>query len=135
MQSYNPARQPIPAGVLDTHAVICSHQKSQVKGCASCDCRARLRSHRAVFVKVAVRYRPNAASGGWGYGVTCVTAVKRGYTRFDIILLNIHKTTSRWYCMAVVLRPRLLTFACLARHPANCSTALPKVFSSDLPVC
>ena len=33
-------------------------------------------------------------------------------------------------CMAVVLRPRLLTFACLARHPANCFTALPKVFSS-----
>ena len=72
---------------------------------------------------------------GGAMGVTCVTAVKRGYTRFDIILLNIHKTTSRWYCMAVVLRPRLLTFACLARNPANCSTALPKVFSSDLPVC
>ena len=72
---------------------------------------------------------------GVAMGVTCVIAVKRGYTRFDIILLNIHKTTSRWYCMAVVLRPRLLTFACLARHPANCSTALPKVFSSDLPVC
>ena len=29
-------------------------------------------------------------------------------------------------CLAVVLRPRLLTFACLARHPANCSTALAK---------
>ena len=72
---------------------------------------------------------------GGAMGVTCVTAVKRGYTCFDIILLNIHKTTLRWYCMAVVLRPRLLTFACLARHPANCSTALPKVFSSDLPVC
>ena len=72
---------------------------------------------------------------GGAMGVTCVTAMKRGYTHFDIILLNIHKTTSRWYCMAVVLRPRLLTFACLARHPANCSTALPKVFSSDLPVC
>ena len=68
---------------------------------------------------------------GGAMGVTCVTAVKRGY----IILLNIHKITSRWYCMAVVLRPRLLTFACLARNPANCSTALPKVFSSDLPVC
>ena len=72
---------------------------------------------------------------GGAMGMTCVIAVKRGYTRFDIILLNIHKTTLRWYCMAVVLRPRLLTFACLARHPANCSTALPKVFSSDLPVC
>ena len=27
-------------------------------------------------------------------GVTLCTAVKREYTRFDIILLNIHKTTS-----------------------------------------
>ena len=66
--------------------------------------------------------------------VTCVCREK-GIHPLDIILLNIHKTTLRWYCMAVVLRPRLLTFACLARHPANCSTALPKVFSSDLPVC
>ena len=87
------------------------------------------------FRMIPVRYRPNAASGGWGYGRDLCTAVKRGYTHFDIILLNIHKTTSRWYCMAVVLRPRLLTFACLARHPANCSTALPKVFSRHLPVC
>ena len=54
MQSYNPARQPIPSGVLDTHTVICSHQKSQVKGCASCDCGARLRSHRAVFVNFRI---------------------------------------------------------------------------------
>ena len=67
---------------------------------------------------------------GGAMGVSLCTSVKRGHTRFDIISLNIHKTTSRWYCMAVVLRPRLLTFACLAWHPANCSTALPKVFSS-----
>ena len=29
---------------------------------------------------------------------------------------------------------RQLTYVCLARHPANCSTALPKVFSTDLQV-
>ena len=72
---------------------------------------------------------------GGAMGVTLCHCCEKGIPRFDIILLNIHKTTSRWYCMAVVLRPRLLTFARLARHPANCSTALPKVFSSDLPVC
>ena len=69
------------------------------------------------------------------YGRDLCHCREKGIPRFDIISLNIHKTTSRWYCMAVVLRPRLLTFACLAWHPANCSTALPKVFSSDLPVC
>ena len=72
---------------------------------------------------------------GGAMGVALCTDVKRGHTHFDIISLNIHKTTLRWYCMTVVLRPRLLTCACLAWHPANCSTALPKVFSSDLPVC
>ena len=46
---------------------------------------------------VPVRYRPNAASGGWSYGRGLCTAVKKGHTRFDIILLNIHKTTSRWH--------------------------------------
>ena len=71
---------------------------------------------------------------GGAMGVTLCHCREKGIPRFDITL-NIHKTTSRWYCMAVVLRPRLLTFACLAWHPANCSTALPKVFSSDLPVC
>ena len=63
-------------------------------------------------------------------GVISYHCCEKGIPRFDI-LLNIHKTTSRWYCMAVVLRPQLLTFACWAWHPANCSTALPKVFSSD----
>ena len=29
----------------------------------------------------------------------------------------------------------LVTSACFARHPANCSTGLPKVFSKDLQVC
>ena len=43
--------------------------------------------------------------------------------------------TAAGICMAVVLRPRLLTSAFLARHPANCSKALPEVFRSDLPVC
>ena len=72
---------------------------------------------------------------GGDMGVALCHCREKGIPRFDIILLNIHKTTLRWDCMAVVLRPRLLTFACLARNPANCSTALPKVFSSDLPVC
>ena len=72
---------------------------------------------------------------GGAMGVTLCPCREKGIPRFDIISLNIHKTTSRRYCMAVVLRPRLLTFACLARHPTNCSTALPKVFSSDLLVC
>ena len=71
---------------------------------------------------------------GGAMGMTLSHCREKGITRLDIISLNIHKATSRWYCMAA-LRPRLLTFACLARHPANCSTALPKVFSSDLPVC
>ena len=61
--------------------------------------------------KVPVRFRPNAASGGWGYRRDFVSVAKRGYTRFDIILLNIHKTTSHWH----VLRPRLLTFALLGK--------------------
>ena len=87
------------------------------------------------FYKVPVRYMPNAASGRWGYGRDLCHCCEKGIPSFDIISLNIHKTTSHWYCMAVVLRPRLLTFACLAWHPANCSTALHKVFSSDLPVC
>ena len=33
------------------------------------------------LIKVPVRYRPNAASGGWGYGRDLFNAVKRGYTR------------------------------------------------------
>ena len=34
---------------------------------------------------------------GGAMGVALRTAVKRGHTRFDIILLNIHKATSRWH--------------------------------------
>ena len=37
--------------------------------------RACLRPYK---VKVPVRYRPNAASGGWGYGRDLVSAAKRG---------------------------------------------------------
>ena len=75
---------------------------------------------------------PHPLGGAMGVTLSCR---EKGIPRFDIISLNIHKTTSRWCCMAVVLRPRLLTFACLAWHPANCSTAFPKVFSRDLQVC
>ena len=39
---------------------------------------------------------------GGAMGVALCIAVKRGHTRFDIIL-NIHKATSRWHCLAVVL--------------------------------
>ena len=42
------------------------------------------------FDKVPVRYRLNVASSGLGYGRYFVAAVKKGYTRFDIISLNIH---------------------------------------------
>ena len=31
-----------------------------------------------IFRMVPVRYRPNAASGGWGYGRDLVSAAKRG---------------------------------------------------------
>ena len=34
---------------------------------------------------------------GGAMGVALCTAVKRGHTRFDIISLNIHKTTSHWH--------------------------------------
>ena len=37
--------------------------------------------------KVPVRYRPNAASGGWRYGRDLVHCREKGNTRFDIILL------------------------------------------------
>ena len=85
---------------------------------------------------VPVRYRPNAASGGWSMGVALCTAVKREHTRFDIISLNIHKATSRWHLPGCCTLTSTADFCCLARHPTNCSTAaLPKVFSSDLPVC
>ena len=45
--------------------------------------------------KVPVRYRPNAASGGWSYGRDLAHRREKGYIRFDIISLNIHKTTSQ----------------------------------------
>ena len=48
------------------------------------------------FIKVPVRYRPNAASGGWSYGRDLYHCRAARETRFDIILFNIHKTTSRW---------------------------------------
>ena len=84
---------------------------------------------------VPVRYRPNAASGGWSYGRGLVHCHEKGTTRFDIISLNIHKTTSHWHLPGCCTLTSTADFCCLARHPTNCSTALPKVFSSDLPVC
>ena len=90
----------------------------------------RLSSH-----KVPVRYRSNAASGGWSYRRGLVHTVKRGHTRFDIISLNIHKATLRWHLPGCCTLTSTADFCCFARHPTNCSTALPKVFSSDLPVC
>ena len=87
------------------------------------------------FAKVPVRYRPNAASGGRSYGRGLAHCREKGATRFDIILLNIHKTTSRWHLPGCCTLTSTADFCCLARHPTNYSTALPKVFSSDLPVC
>ena len=72
---------------------------------------------------------------GGAMGVTCVAAMERGYTRFDIILLNIHKATSRWHLLGCYTLTSTADFCCLARHPTNCFTALPKVFSRDLQVC
>ena len=72
---------------------------------------------------------------GGAMGVALCTALKREYTRFDIISLNIHKATSRLHLPGCRTLTSTADFCCLARHPTNCSTALPKVFSSDLPVC
>ena len=69
---------------------------------------------------------------GGAIGVTLCHCRERGYTRFDIILLNIHKAISLPGCCTLT---STADFCCLARHPANCSTALPKVFSRDLQVC
>ena len=59
--------------------------------------------------KVPFRYRPNAASGRWG-------------CRCDPVFC--WHELKRWLCMTVMLWPWLLSFNCLARHPANCSTAV-----------
>ena len=89
--------------------------------------------------KVPVRYRPNAASSGWSYGRDLASLPWKGKHPLwngHIILLNIHKgILSAGIGMLFVLWPRVLTFVSLARHPANCSTALPEVFSRDLQVC
>ena len=66
-------------------------------------------------------------------GIGQVHPVWNGY----VILLNNHVTFNPLcrHCMTAVLWLPLLTFACLARHPANCITAFPTVFSRDLQVC
>ena len=45
------------------------------------------------FHMVPVRYRPNAASGGWSYGRDLCHCREKGNTRFDSISLNVDKTT------------------------------------------
>ena len=72
---------------------------------------------------------------GGAMGMALYTAVKRGHTHFDIIILNIHKITSCWHLPGCCTLTLTADFCCLARYPTNCSTTLPKVFSSDLPVC
>ena len=69
---------------------------------------------------------------GGAMGVTLCHCRERGYTRFDIILLNIHKATSLPGCCTLTSTADV---CCLARHRSNCSTVLPKVFSRDLQVC
>ena len=69
---------------------------------------------------------------GGAMGVALYIAVNRGYTRFDIISLNIHKATSHWHLPGCCTLTSTADFCCLARHPNNCSTALPKVFSREL---
>ena len=72
---------------------------------------------------------------GGAMGVACAQPRKRGHTRFDIISLNIHKATSRWHlpgCCTLTSTADLL----LGKAPNQLFyRALPKVFSSDLPVC
>ena len=66
------------------------------------------------FKMVPVRYRlwmPHPVGGAMG--VICHDDIWRGYARFDIISLNIHKTL-HWFCTFVALWPQILTFACLA---------------------
>ena len=109
---------------------------------------------------VPVRYRPNAASGGWSYWHDFVMMTYEGGTgrmphlvggamgmtlswwhmkgvhpvwNGYIILLNIHKTFNDFAWL--VHWPWLLTLSCcLSRHTANCSTALSKVFSRGFQV-
>ena len=69
---------------------------------------------------------------GGNMGMTCVIAVKRGYTHFEMVTssLNIHKTTSRWHLHGCCTLTSTADFCLL-----GCSTVLPKVFSRDLQVC
>ena len=61
-------------------------------------------------------------------GVSKVHPVWNGY----IILLKLIRYTS-WWCAS--LSTLTITADVCWRHPSNCSTALPKVFSWDLQVC
>ena len=89
----------------------------------------------AQWEMVPVRYRPNAASGGWSYGHDLASLPWKGKHPLwngHIISLNIHKNLFAWllcYDLDCWL------FACLARHTANCSAALPEVFSIEIYKC
>ena len=89
----------------------------------------RMRSSKNDCEKVPVRFllgtgrMPHPVGGAMG--VALCTAVKKGHTRFDIISLNIHKATSRWHLPGCCTLTSTADFCCLARHPTNCSTALP----------
>ena len=74
---------------------------------------------------------------GGAMGVTLCHCSAARETCFDIISLNIHKTTAlgRWHLPGCCTLTSTAGFCCLARHLANCSTALLKVFSRDLQVC
>ena len=64
---------------------------------------------------VPVRYRPNAASGGWSYGRDLVSP-----PRFGIISLNIHKTTSwrGWYLHGCSTLTSTADFCLLGKAPS-----------------
>ena len=66
-------------------------------------------------------------------GVTLSHCREKGiHPLFDIISLNIHKTTSRWRLHGCCTLTSTVGFCLLGKAPTNCSTALPKVFSRDL---
>ena len=68
---------------------------------------------------------------GGAMGVTLRHCREKGNTLFETVTLYNLTLIFAW----LLYFDRLLTFACLPRHPANCSTALPEVFSRDLQVC
>ena len=90
-----------------------------------------------IYGMVPVRYRPNAASGGWSYGRDLSHCREKG--RFGIISLNIHKTTSRrgWHLHGCCTSTSTADFCLLGKAPSQLfySSSKQGIFSRDLQVC